>query len=84
MADLIDEEENFKNNLLELVGEAFNKDIQVQIEDLERFTELFAHPCNISYSDEAKQLIYDKILKNDFIDDVVKTVEKYDCLDRVS
>ncbi|MBQ3353138.1 hypothetical protein IJG89_02225 [Candidatus Saccharibacteria bacterium] len=71
LTDLIAEEENCKNNLLKLVEKVFNENICVQIKDLKQFTEFFKYPHNISYSDEARQFIYDKILKDDFTDEEI-------------
>lgn len=69
--DLMYEEENCSNNLLKLIETKFNEDACARIEDLGHFVELFRYPHNISYSDETKQCIYDKILGGDFNDEEI-------------
>lgn len=62
----ITKECTFHDEISHLIEDAFNQKVQVQAEDISHFVKLFDYPKAMSYSKKAKQIIYDKIKKDDF------------------
>ena len=63
--------EFFESNVVELAQDAFNQEMQIHPDDTRHFTTLFDCLKKISYTKEAKQIIYSKILKDEFTDEEI-------------